>query len=411
MNATARSVLRPISSLRLTVVLLGMSIFLIFAGTWAQIDMGIWSVLHTYFRTFFVWIPFQIFLPRRWDVPGGFPYPGGWLLGGMLTINLLAAHAVRFKVSWRRSGILLIHFGLILLLVGELVTGLFAVESRMAIDEGHTVSYAEDTREVELAIIDPSDPERDHVVVIPEKRLHRKGRIEDPLLPFAVEVQAYLRNADLAEATEQTAAALPDLPQATRGFGGEMGLHAVPRQPVSGVDQDQIDLPVAFLSPIAAGQNLGTYIAALYFSLAPRFGAQAVEVNGKTYLMELRYKRLYKPYSIHLVDFKHDRYLGTDTPRNFSSRIQLVDPTRNENREVLIYMNNPLRYRGETFYQASFKQGDTGTVLEVVRNPGWLLPYLACTLGAIGMLFHFGLHLTRFMRRNRALEPARSRAG
>jgi ResB-like family protein len=409
-NTTLRSVLRAWSSLRLTVVLLAMSIFLIFAGTWAQIDLGIWSVLHTYFRTFFVWIPFQIFLPRRWDVPGGFPYPGGWLLGGMLAVNLLAAHAVRFKLSWRRSGILLIHSGLILLLVGELVTGMFAVESRLTIDEGQTVNYAEDTREVELAIIDPSDPQHDQVVVIPEGRLHRKRRIEDPRLPFALDVEAYLRNADLAEA-EQAAAALPGLPQATRGFAAQMGLHAVPRQPVSGVDQDQIDLPVAFVSPVAAGQSLGTYIAALYFSLAPRFGPQAVEANGKTYLMELRYKRLYKPYSIRLIDFQHDRYLGTDTPRNFSSRIRLVDPSRNENREVLIYMNNPLRYRGETFYQASFKQGDTGTVLEVVRNPGWLLPYLACTLGAIGMLFHFGLHLGRFMRRNRALEPARNRAG
>lgn len=410
MNATTRGILRAWSSLRLTVVLLALSIFLIFAGTWAQIDAGIWSVLHTYFRTFFVWIPFQIFLPRRWDVPGGFPYPGGWLLGGMLAVNLLAAHAVRFKLSWRRSGILLIHSGLILLLVGELVTGMFAVESRMALDEGQTVNYAEDTREVELAIIDPSDPEHDQVVVIPEGRLHRKGRIDDPRLPFALDVEAYLRNADLAEA-QQTAAALPGLPQATRGFAAEMGLHAVPRQPVSGVDQDQIDLPVAFVTPVAAGQNLGTYVAALYFSLAPRFGPQTVAVNGKTYQMELRYKRIYKPYSIHLIDFRHDRYLGTDTPRNFSSRIQLVDPSRNENREVLIYMNNPLRYRGETFYQASFKQGDAGTVLEVVRNPGWLLPYLACTLGAIGMLFHFGLHLGRFMRRNRDLEPARHRAG
>ncbi len=69
---------------------------------------------------------------------------------------------------------------------------------------------------------------------------------------------------------------------------------------------------------------------------------------------------------------------------------------------MLIYMNNPLRYRGETFYQASFKPGDGGTVLQVVRNPGWLLPYIACTLGALGMLIHFGMHLTRFVNRRRA---------
>jgi hypothetical protein len=79
----------------------------------------------------------------------------------------------------------------------------------------------------------------------------------------------------------------------------------------------------------------------------------------------------------------------------------LVDTAHNEDREVLIYMNNPLRYRGETFYQASFKQGDTGTVLQVVRNPGWLLPYVACIIGALGMMVQFGMHLTRFIARGR----------
>ena len=408
MNATARRVLRPLSSLRLTVVLLGMSIFLIFAGTWAQIDLGIWSVLHTYFRAFFVWIPFQIFLPRRWDVPGGFPFPGGWLLGGVLTLNLLAAHAVRFKFAWRRSGILLIHFGLILLIVGELVTGLCAEEARMAIDEGQTVHFAEDTREVELAIVDASDPQRDLVVAIPEARLRQRGLIQHPLLPFDLRVEAFLRNADIADGTSGTAAALPGLPPVTQGFAARMNLRAVPRQPVSGVDQDEIDLPVAFVSPVAGGHSLGTWMTALYFALVPRFGLQAVDVGGKSYLMGLRYKRVYKPYAITLLDFRHDRYLGTDTPRNFSSQVRLVDSSQNEDREVLIYMNNPLRYRGETFYQASFKQGDTGTVLQVVRNPGWLLPYIACTLGALGMLIHFGMHLVRFLGRSRALEPVSS---
>ena len=68
---------------------------------------------------------------------------------------------------------------------------------------------------------------------------------------------------------------------------------------------------------------------------------------------------------------------------------------------MLIYMNHPLRYRGETFYQASFKRGDQGTILQVVRNPGWLLPYIAVTIGAVGMMIHFGIHLTGFLRRSR----------
>jgi hypothetical protein len=376
---------------------------LVFAGTWAQIDMGIWTTLRTYFRSFFVWIPFAVFFPRNWEVPGGLPFPGGYLLGAVLMVNLAMAHAARFQVSRRKSGILLIHVGLVLLVVGELVTGMFAEESRMSIDEGQTVQFAEDTREVELAIVDISDPEHDRVVTIPQARLRNEAFIQDRELPFDVEIVEYLPNAELFESEEP----LPPVPHpgiatANRGFAAELNARARQRQAVSGVDQDEIDLPVAFVNVSTNGVSHGTWMAALYFNLAPRFGMQPVVVDGKTYLIGLRYKRIYKPYSIHLVDFSHDRYLGTDTPRNFSSLVRLVDTAQNEDREVLIYMNNPLRYRGETFYQASFKQGDRGTVLQIVRNPGWLLPYVACTLGALGMLIHFGMHLTRFLNRRRA---------
>ena len=93
---------KPLASLRLTVTLLGLSIFLVFAGTLAQIDQGIWQVMEQYFRTKYgiAWIDSYIFFPRDWDVPRfRFPYPGGYLLGGLLLLNLLCAHAVRFTMK------------------------------------------------------------------------------------------------------------------------------------------------------------------------------------------------------------------------------------------------------------------------------------------------------------------------
>jgi len=62
-------------------------------------------------------------------------------------------------------------------------------------------------------------------------------------------------------------------------------------------------------------------------------------------------------------------------------------------------MNNPLRHAGETFYQASFSPDERGTVLQVVRNPGWLLPYISCTMVTIGMLVHFGVRFAGSVRR------------
>ena len=100
-----------------------------------------------------------------------------------------------------------------------------------------------------------------------------------------------------------------------------------------------------------------------------------------------------------MLAFNHSVYPGTEIPKDFSSRVRLLDKEHGEDREILIRMNEPLRYRGETFYQASFLPGDRGTVLEVVKNPGWLLPYVACTMVALGMLIHFGISLVGFLRK------------
>jgi len=68
----------------------------------------------------------------------------------------------------------------------------------------------------------------------------------------------------------------------------------------------------------------------------------------------------------------------------------------------LIYMNHPLRYRGETYYQAGFQKDDSATVLQVVRNPSFLAPYVACVIVALGLLVQFGYHLVGFSRKRRA---------
>ena len=62
-------------------------------------------------------------------------------------------------------------------------------------------------------------------------------------------------------------------------------------------------------------------------------------------------------------------------------------------------MNNPLRYAGETFYQASFDPDDHGSVLEVVHNPSWLTPYFSCVLVAVGLVIQFLSHLVPFLKR------------
>jgi hypothetical protein len=154
---------------------------------------------------------------------------------------------------------------------------------------------------------------------------------------------------------------------------------------------DRRDTPSGLIEFLTPQGSLGTWLIS---SILAR--PQELVHAGRTYRLELRLVRSYKPFSLHLVEFKHDKYPGTEIPKNFSSRVRLERPDTGENREVLIYMNNPLRYDGETFYQASYDPDNQGTVLQVVRNPSWLTPYFSCVLVSIGLLVQFLTHLFRF---------------
>jgi hypothetical protein len=139
---------------------------------------------------------------------------------------------------------------------------------------------------------------------------------------------------------------------------------------------------------------------------------QEVTVGDKTWRMALRPTRIYKGFSVTLLKTTHDVYPGTITsdnpqgiPKNFQSRVRIDNPSTGEKREVDIYMNNPLRYQGLTFYQQTMGRDERLEVgqsgLQVVRNPSWQTPYWGCLVVAAGMIFQFGYHLVRFISKRR----------
>jgi ABC-type transport system involved in cytochrome c biogenesis permease subunit len=395
-----KRILTSLASLKLTITLMVLATVLIYAGTWAQIDADVWSVQKKYFHSFFTWVSFQTLLPRpkpgQLGIPGGFPMLGGYSIGGLILLNLIASHVNNFVYTRRKIGVGLIHLGVVLLLVGEMFTSVLAVESQMVIDEGSFANYTQDDRAMELAIVDPAPADHDKVVVIPASRLRDGQTIRPKELPFEIQVDEFYANSMVLGPREAGSNAHP---RATAGAG--RGLTLLGRPKVSGTEA-QRDVPSGYVTFMAGGKSLGTYLVTPYID-----GPQEVTVDGKPYRIQLRNKRYYKPYTIHLLDFKHDRYLGTDIPMNFSSRVRLIDPAHNVDREALIWMNHPLRYAGETFYQSSFKPGDTTTVLQVVRNPGWLMPYIACAIGTLGLAIHFGMHLVGFLRKQTVAGRAR----
>jgi hypothetical protein len=350
----------------------------------AQVHLGIHEAQQRYFQSMFVWWPPD---GRGFQIP---IFPGGHLIGAVLLINLIAAHLKRFRWNWRKLGIHLTHAGLIIMLAGGLFTDLFAVESHMQLANGDTKNYSEDSRQTELAVIDTSGDDLDQVTAIPGTVLRHNREIDHSSLPFRIAVRNFYQNSRLKMLSQAGEGAQPI---ANQGPGAMIAVEPVMRATAP----DERDVPSAAIEILPKdGGSLGTWL------VSDALGApQTFTSGGRTWMITLRPARYYKPYSVTLQKFTHEKYAGTEIPKDFSSKVTLTDPERSVNRDVLIYMNHPLRYRGETFYQAGFQPDDSATILQVVRNPSFIAPYVACVIVAAGLLVQFGFHLVGFSRQRR----------
>jgi hypothetical protein len=317
---------------------------LVVGCTLAEARVGTFAAVDRYIRGLLIY----------WSVPGtnwAVPiFPGGALVGLVLTANLVVAQVKRFEMSMRKLGLWIVHLGLILLFAGEFVTSLFQVETQLAIEEGQTLAFVESPRDVELAVAETTGANHGDVYAIPQSRLVPGKFVEVPGTPLFIRV---------------------------KGFSAERG--------------------AALIEPFAGLKSYGTWFVSKA-TAAP----QSLEHDGHTYALSLRSRRQSLPFAVTLEKFRHDTYPGTDIPKNFSSLVHISRPATGEERDVLISMNHPLRYAGKTFYQQSFGKDDTLSILQVVENPGWLLPYASCVLVAAGLLFHFGLSLRRSVARRHA---------
>lgn len=419
MRTLADRLIQIFISLRLTVILLAFAIVLVFVGTLAQVDEGLYNAQARYFRQWFV-LGFDLF---GRNIP--LILPGGYLIGTMLLLNLVAAHLYRFELSVRKIGIQLAHAGVILLLVGQLTTDMLAHESQMRFVEGQTKSYAESMRNYELAVTSDST-DGEEVVAIPGRFLSRDRDIQNANLPFTIRTKSFWEN---SEVTFRAPMMKNDPPLTTNGVGDHFDFH--PAAETKSMDEKNI--PTALIEIIGAKGSLGEWIVsgwtndeemmqALSMTYQQEVGPQmaqkimaqlvqpqSIEVGGKKYSFVLRPERVYFPFSLELLKATHAIYAGTDIPKDFRSRVQLRNQQTGENREVEISMNHPLRYAGLTFYQYQMDAGEaarqagriSSSVLQVVRNPGWLTPYIGCGLVAAGLVTQFMFHLVGFLSKRK----------
>ncbi|MDA1164099.1 MAG: cytochrome c biogenesis protein CcsA [Planctomycetota bacterium] len=605
-----RQAIKPLASLKLTVSLFGFSIFLILAGTLAQVELDIWDVVRDYFRCWFAWVPVRTFHPLfapYLDLSGvstriGMWFPGGYLIGTLMAINLATAHSLKFTVqakgprltggllvtgigmvatwlviesghsdnsvqaatigwdtlwsllkflsvslllttawgitskwsdnraealslcgvfailttaAWflfnprealiddsgmrilwqlikgcgasvimlagcmmlfrKRAGVVLLHAGVGLMMLNEVVVDTAHVETQMRINEGESVNFSDDIRGFELAFVNRSREDFNDEIVIPKSMVVVAGQSEtaegkvlsNAEMPFNVEIVQFLQNSNPLERRQiriEVAATLGVPPfqisgaeklsdlnadsakvdavfdslattlgtefspalrkrlstvdevvnyvfdehnPASTGPGEDMIVSEV--RPGAGTDSGgAVDLTAAYVRVIdkATGKELGTFLTGVFFELVKRseWAPNRVVVDGQTWDVYLRFKRHYKPYTVQLKDVSKTDYVGTSTPRDYRSVVRIVEPKAGEDFEQHIWMNNPLRYAGETFYQSNYGPPDPvtqkeSTTLAVVSNTGWMIPYVSCMIVATGMLAHFWIVMVRFLRR------------
>jgi hypothetical protein len=117
--------------------------------------------------------------------------------------------------------------------------------------------------------------------------------------------------------------------------------------------------------------------------------------DKKGYVVTYQNRRMDLGFDIRLTNFEIGRYQGTTRAASYKSEV-LVEETGKH----LISMNEPLKHKGYTFYQASFQENEMGqpvaSVLSVNNDPGRWVKYLGASLILIGslILFYFKKRLS-----------------
>ena len=321
------------------------------------------------------------------------------------TLAAIAGYVACVFLFKRKAGMVLLHIGIMGLMLNEIWVTAGHKELFLRVFEGETSNEVYDSRFHEMAIIDVSDPEVDRVVTVPAKKLAEMQTISSDELPFDIRCREYYRNSDFTD--RNTQAGNP----ANAGIG--LGIDVKQKKPVAGAEASQAsNTPAAFVELFdkQTGDSLGVHT--MVFNLPPKF-ADRVTVNGKDYHILLRAETLYKPYEVTLKDAIRENYPGSDTPKYYGSEVTINDRVNNEETSQRIFMNNPLRYDGETFYQANMSLPDSRleySVFQVVTNAGWMIPYVCCMYTVVGLLGQFVqsllAHLNKQMQTSKSISKS-----
>jgi hypothetical protein len=329
---------------------------LLIIGTVTQKELGLYTAQHTYFSSFIVWL-------------GPIPFPGGYTLMAIFFINLLMKFLLFSEWAWHKAGIVLTHFGVLLLILGGAFTAATEQEGSVVIGQGETTSVIEDYHQREFRILKDGTP----VIRIPHQDIEAGMSVSIPGTDSTLKIDTYCFNCAISrrDETAQTGWTEP---------GKLMQLSATTADP----QNEQNLTGVEFTWD---GQKY------LTFDKFPKPPQRIIDDHTYKVVMGRAEREL--PFSITLTAFDRQLHPGTGLAKSYRSDITITDGATSW--PATITMNEPLRYQGYTLYQSSFDlSGDKPfTVLSAVRNTGRAFPYIASLIMTIGLLLHLVIRLRR----------------
>ena len=330
-------------------------------GTISQRYIGLYEAEKLFFSSYIIWF-------------GPIPLPGMIIVLGILGLSIAAK--LILKSPWRRqtSGTVVTHMGALLLLLGGLLTAVTAQEGSIVLAKGQEINAVSDYHQRELAVFKNGRL----LQSLTYEALKNGAEVNHMELPFDVQVASICRHCK--------ARPVDDANAQHHGIAEKISLTAAPLRH----EDEENQFGVTFSVTGASDTQDGTYIA---FEIAPL--QPSMTIGGDVYQMIARKARRELPFAVRLDSFEKYSYPGTDVASEYESIVTIID-NEFEWRSP-IRMNEPLRYKGYTLYQSSFLQadGETFSVLSVVKNAGRAFPYISSIMMCIGLLIHLWVRRQR----------------
>ena len=397
MITIVKKLFRFLASYGMSCTLFILLLALTYFGTIHQVENGLYESQKKYFESIFLihwvfgWAPL--------------PLPGGYLVLGLLFVNLVCGAVIRARKGWSHLGILIAHAGICLLMIGAFVTFEFSTSGHLTLYEKDRSNEFEspDEWEIGVAEINTAGPATEYLVREPDfcrAGARRSQTFTFENVPFDMTISGYCRNATTRSVDREGSPEgkvvdgyyLESLPPEREAEQNAPGAYVVLTEKSSAVAHDGI------LSGLAGRPYV-------------------VGVDGKQWQVNLRRRRWPLPFTVVLNKFTHELHPGTSMPKVFRSDVTVIQTkatgvaAESVQQDVQISMNEPLRLDGYTLYQSSWGPPDARpgdplfSTFAVVKNPVEQYPLYACVTVTFGLALHFAQKLLRYLRKESMNRP------